>query len=117
MRHENEELGDQTRAETKGAEMENSDEQEGAVNPTNNTCPLLPLSAGGELMSAGGMPSCTNPRLNWQQHGSSVLTSTVHHWLGEVRKHNAVLAHLSDRAVTLSTLHECPSLQEANQAG
>ena len=28
--------------------------------------PLIPLFAGGGLMSAGGMPSGTSPQLNWQ---------------------------------------------------
>ena len=59
----------QTRAEAKGAEMKISDEQKWAVNPTNITPePLSSPVHWRALNRAGGMPSGTNPQLNWQQH-------------------------------------------------
>ena len=57
----------QTRAEAKGAEMKISDEQKWAVNPTNITPePLSSPVHWRALNRAGGMPSGTNPQLNWQ---------------------------------------------------
>ena len=56
----------QTRAEAKDAEMKISDEQKWVVNPTNITPkPLSSPVHWRALNRAGGMPSGTNPQLNW----------------------------------------------------
>ena len=64
-------------ARAKGVEMKVSDEQEWAMSPTNIIAePLNSLSVGGALVGgalngAGGLPSDTNPQLNWQHQCES----------------------------------------------